>query len=68
MLTHDQIADKYLQYLCLQARSSREEPLEDTNQDVSQRRANKCTVYCHFGHSRADIVAIFAVIMGDPRC
>ena len=66
MLTHDKIADKYLQYLCLQASASGEEPLKDTDQDVSQWRANKCTVYCHLGHSRADVVAMFAAIMGDP--
>ena len=65
-LTHDKIADEYLQNLCLQARPSGEEPLKDTNQDVSQRRANKCTVYCHLGYSRADVVPVFAAIMGDP--
>ena len=68
ILTHDKIAEKDLQYLCLQAGPAGEEPLKDTDQDVSQWRANECAVDCHLGHSRADIVTMFAAIMGDPGC
>lgn len=35
---------------------------------MAQRRANKSSVHGHLGHARSEVVAVFVLVMRDPRC
>lgn len=66
--SYDQVANKDLQDLRPQACPSREHLLQDTDQEMSQRRADERSVDCHFGHARAEVMSVLANIMRNPRC
>ena len=68
MQTYDQVANKNLQNLRLQALPSTEYLLENADQDVTKRSANEGAVDGHLGHPRGEIVSALAPVMGDPRC
>lgn len=65
--TYDQVAGKDLQHLGLQAGATREDLLKDANEQVAQRRTDKHAVESHLRHTRAEVVAVLANIIGDPR-
>ena len=66
--TYNQVANEYLQDLRSQTGPSCKHLLQDTNQEMPQRRTDECPVNCHFGHPRAKVVAMFANVMRNPRC
>lgn len=66
--TYDQIADENLYNLRLQTSPPGKQPLQYTDQEVSQGRANERAVDSHLGHSRADVVAMLTDIFRDPGC
>ena len=64
--TYNQIANKDLHNLRRQTRSPREHPLQYSDQEVAQRRADESTVHCHLRNSRVDVMAGWTNIFGDP--
>lgn len=65
--TYNEIADQDLQDLGLQTGAASKELLKDANQKVPQRCADESAVCCHLGHTRANVVAMLALVMGKPR-
>jgi hypothetical protein len=65
--TYDQVADEDLENLGLQASAASEDLLEDADEDVTQGRGNEHAVQRHLGDARAEVVAVLADIMGEPR-
>ncbi len=65
--TYNQIADHNLHDLRRQTSPPRKNLLQHMNQEVSQRRADESAIDRHFWHTRVDIVAMFADVLGDPR-
>lgn len=64
--TYDQIADEDLEDLGPQTGPAFEEFLQDGDQDVTQRSADKGAVEGHLRHASAQVMAIFTTIVGDP--
>ena len=64
---HNQVADKNLQDLGLDTRASLEELLKHADEDMAKRRADEGAVDGHLGHTRGEVVAALAPVMGDPR-
>jgi hypothetical protein len=67
LVTYNQVADKNLHDLGLQTRPAGEQLLEDADQDVSERRANKGAVEGHLGHARGEVVPVLALVVRNPR-
>lgn len=65
--TYDQVADEDLEDLRLQAGATSEDLLEDADEDVTQGRGDEHAVQRHLGDARAEVVAVLADIMGEPR-
>lgn len=65
--TYDQIADENLQDLSLQTGATSEDLLENADEDVTQRGGNEHAVQRHLGDARAEVVAVLADIVGEPR-
>lgn len=65
--TYDQVADEDLKDLSLEAGATTEDLLQDANEDVAQRRADERAVEGHLGHSRREVVAMLAPVVGNPR-
>lgn len=65
--TYDQIANKNLHDLRRQTRPPGKHPLQYTDQEMAQRRADESAVHCHLGHSRVDVMAGWTNIFCDPR-
>ena len=65
--TYDQVADENLQDLCTEARPTREDLLQDANEDMTERRANEHAVQRHFRDARTEVMAVLADIVGEPR-
>jgi len=66
--TYHKIADKDLENLRLQASPTREQSLQNADQDVAERRADKSTVCGHLGYPRGEVVAVLVAVFGDPGC
>ena len=64
---YHQIANENLQDLRRQTRPPRKHPLQYTDQEVAQWRADESAVHCHLGHSRVDVMAGWTNIFCDPR-
>lgn len=64
--THYQIAGDDLKDLCAQTRAVLEHPLQDMNEKMAERCADKGPVCCHFDDSGAEVVTVFAAVMGEP--
>lgn len=64
--TYDQIADENLKDLGFQAGPAFEEFLQDGDQDMTQWSADEGAVESHLGYARAEVVAVFTAIVGDP--
>lgn len=65
--TYDQVADKNLQDFSLQAGATSEDLLKNADKDVAQRGGNEHAVERHLGDARAEVVAVLADIVGEPR-
>lgn len=64
---YNQVADDNLQDLGLGARAPSEDLLQDANEQMAQRSADKHSVEGHLGHAGAEVVAVLADIMRNPR-
>lgn len=64
--SYDQIADEDLKNLGSQTGPAFEEFLQDGDQDVTQWSADEGAVEGHLGYARAQVVAVFTAIVGDP--
>ena len=64
---YNQVADKNLQDLRPQTRSTRKQPLQDPDQEMAQWRADERAVQGHFGDARVDVVSMLAAITRNPR-
>ena len=64
--TYDQIANEDLHNLRCQTRPPRKHPLQYTDQEMAQWRADESAVHCHFGNSRIDVMAGWTDIFRDP--
>lgn len=65
--TYDQIADENLQHFGLETGSTGKDLLQNANEEMAQRRADEHPVQRHLGHARAEVVAVLADVVGDPR-
>lgn len=64
---YNQVADEDLQNLSLETLASSEDFLQQTDENVAERGADEGAVQGHLGHTRGEVVAVLAAIMGDPR-
>lgn len=67
METYNQIADQDLQNLSLQAGPASENLLQNANEKMAEGRGNEHAVQEHLRHTGAEVMAMFADIVGDPR-
>ena len=65
--TYNQIADKNLKDLGLEAGSTGKHSLEDANENVAKRSTDKSTIHGHLRYSRGEVVAMYVPILSDPR-
>ena len=65
--TYNKIANEDLRDLCAYTRSPSKQPLQDVDQDVSNRSTDEGTVDGHLRHARREVVAIFIAILCYPR-
>lgn len=65
--TYDQVADEDLEDLGLQTGATSEDLLENADKDVAQRGGNEHAVERHLGDARAEVVAVLAHIVSEPR-
>lgn len=65
--TYDQVADEDLEDLSLQAGATSEDLLKNADEDMAQRGGNEHAVERHLRDARAEVVAMLADIMGEPR-
>lgn len=65
--TYDQIANEDLKNLGLETCAAGEDLLQDANEDVAEGGADEHSVQRHLGDARAEVVAVLADIVGDPR-
>jgi hypothetical protein len=65
--TYNQIANEDLENLGLQTCAAGEDLLQDANEDVAEGRGDEHSVQRHLGDARAEVVAVLADIVGDPR-
>lgn len=64
---YNQVADEDLHDLGLDAGTALEELLQDADKDMAKRGSNQSTVDGHLGHTRGEVVAALAPVVGDPR-
>lgn len=65
--TYNQIANENLQDLGLETCAAGENLLQDPDENVAEGRADEHSVQRHLGDARAEVVAVLADIVGDPR-
>ena len=65
--TYDQVADEDLEDLGLQTSATSEDLLQNADEDVTQRGGNEHAVERHLGDARAEVVAMLADIVSEPR-
>lgn len=65
--TYNQIASEDLKNLGLETCAAGEDLLQDANEDVAEGGADEHSVQRHLGDARAEVVAVLADIVGDPR-
>ena len=62
------IADNNLQDFGPETGPAREHPLQNADQEVSQRGTYESTINSHLRDSRIDVVTMLADIFCNPRC
>jgi hypothetical protein len=65
--TYNQIAEQDLKDLGLQTGPPRKDLLKNANENVAQGGADEHSVKRHLRHARAEVVAMLADIVGEPR-
>jgi hypothetical protein len=65
--TYNQVADEDLKDLSLQTCAAGKDLLKDSDKDVAERRTDEHAVEGHLGDARAEVVAVLADIVGEPR-
>lgn len=65
--TYNQIADQDLQDLSLQAGPASEDLLENADEEMAERRSDKHAVKDHLRHAGAEVMAMLADVVGNPR-
>lgn len=65
--TYNQIANEYLKNLGLETCAAGEDLLQDANEEVAEGGADEHSIQRHLGDARAEVVAVLADIVGDPR-
>jgi hypothetical protein len=64
---YQQVADKNLKDLGLQACSTGEDLLENADENMPKWSGDKCTIYCHLRYSGCEIMSVLVSILCDPR-
>lgn len=64
--TYDQVANKDLKNLGLQASPASEQALEEVDKDMAQGGADEGAIHGHLGHARSEVVTMLAPILCDP--
>lgn len=64
--TYQEVGDKDLQNLSLQARPAGEQSLEERDHNMAQGSADEGAVDGHFGHATGEVVARFVAVLCDP--
>lgn len=64
--TYDEVADDDLEDLGLETRPSGEHPLQDRDQDVTERRTDQSSVGSHLRNTRGEVVAVLVPVLCDP--
>ena len=62
----EQVADEDLQNLGLETGAAGKDLLQDADEEMAQGGADEHAVEKHLGDARAEVVAVFADIVGDP--
>lgn len=65
--TYDQVADEDLEDLGLETGATSEDLLENADEDMAQRGGNEHAVERHLRDARAEVVAVLADIVSEPR-
>lgn len=65
--TYNQIANQDLQNLGFQTRATGKDLLQDSNENVAHGRTDEHSVQRHLWHAGAEVVAVLADIMSEPR-
>jgi hypothetical protein len=65
--TYQEIANKDLHNLRLQALAALEDLLEEANEDVAEGRADDGAIEGHLGNTRGEVMAALAPVVRDPR-
>lgn len=65
--TYDQIANEDLENLGLETCAAGEDLLQDANKEVAEGGADEHSVQRHLRDARAEVVAVLADIVSDPR-
>lgn len=64
---YNQVANQDLQNLGLQTRPAGKNPLQDSNENVAHGRTDEHSVERHLRHAGAEVMAMLADIMSEPR-
>ena len=64
--TYNQVAEENLQDLGSQTGAAAKDLLQNPDQEVAQRRADKGAVGGHLGHARCKVVAVLVAVLGQP--
>ena len=65
---YDQVARQDLEDLCAQAGTASEDLLEQIDQEVAHWCADEGSICRHLGHAGAEIMAMRAAVVREPRC
>ena len=65
-LTYDEVRGEDLEDLCAETGAASEDSLEDANEQVAHWGADESAVCGHLRHARADVMAMFAAVVGKP--
>lgn len=63
---YDQVAGEDLQDLGLETGPASKGFLQNVDEDVAERSADKSTVKSHLGDTRGEVVAILVAVLCDP--
>jgi len=65
---YHQVTGNDLKDFSFETGSSRKNPLEHADEGMAHRRTDEGTINSHLGYPRAEVMAIFATVMGEPGC
>jgi hypothetical protein len=65
--TYDEVRNEDLEDLCAKAGAAGEDLLQEADQHVAHGSTDESAVGGHLGDARADIVAVLASVVGEPR-